>query len=145
MNENRRNRWINPARIAIPPRGDGSFESAVLERDIWKRPSAPERKPVSGEPSDAYLMRMKTGENVFLRSTSFSIGSGDNADYRIIDNENIDRVHAQINVINGEYFITDMGSEGGTQLDGVPVASTTKLEHNKVIRMADEDFIFKNK
>ena len=146
-------RWVDVSQISIPPRGNGAFESDVLSREVWEVPDADAASDVTEtelqtaieEPSEAYLMRMKTGEKILLGAESLTIGSGSGADYIIEENTGIERVHAQISPINGSYYITDMGSSAGTFIDGVPVVSTVKLEGNKVLRLADEDFIFKNR
>ena len=157
---NNRDRWVELNQISIPPRGNGAFESDVLEREIWtaaKSPDVtdlqqtellrtdPDQTELQEEPSGAYLLRMKTDEKVPLGEDGITIGSGAGADYIIEDNDNIERVHAQISPINGMYYITDMGTNGGTSIDGVPLTSTRKLEGNIVIRLADEDFIFKSR
>ena len=148
---NNRDRWVELNQISIPPRENGAFESDVLEREIWTAEKSPDVTDLQQtelqqeELFGAYLLRMKTDEKVPLGEDSITIGSGTGADYIIEDNDNIERVHAQISPINGMYYITDMGTNGGTSIDGVPLTSTRKLEGNIVIRLADEDFIFKSR
>lgn len=156
MTINNKDRWVELNQISIPPRGNSAFESDVLEREIWAAAKAaevtellksnPEQTELQqDEPFSAYLLRMKTDEKIPLGEDSLTIGSGSGADYIIEDNDNIGRVHAQISPINGMYYITDMGTNAGTFIDGVPLTSTKKLEGNIVIRLADEDFIFKSR
>ena len=161
MTMNNKDRWVELNRISIPPRGNGGFEADILEREIWAVSRSPEVTELQetellqtdpeqtelqkDEPLGAYLLRMKTDEKIPLGDDSLTIGSGTGADYIIEDNEGIERVHAQISPINGMYYITDMGTNAGTFIDGVPLTSTKKLEGNIVIRLADEDFIFKSR
>ena len=161
MAMNKKNRWVELNQISIPPRGSGEFESDVLEREIWTAAKSPDVTDLQqtellnadpeqtelqqDEPFGAYLLRMKTDEKIPLGEDSLTIGSGTGADYIIEDNDGIERVHAQISPINGMYYITDMGTNAGTFIDGVPLTSTKKLEGNIVIRLADEDFIFKSR
>lgn len=161
MAMNNKNRWVELNQISIPPRGNGGFESDILEREIWAVSRSPEVTELQetellqtdpeqtelqkDEPLGAYLLRMRTDEKIPLGDDSLTIGSGTGADYIIEDNDNIERVHAQISPINGMYYITDMGTNAGTFIDGVPLTSTKKLEGNIVIRLADEDFIFKSR
>ncbi len=161
MTMNNKDRWAELNQISIPPRGNGGFESDILEREIWAVSRFPEVTELQetellqtdpeqtelqkDEPLGAYLLRMRTDEKIPLGDDSLTIGSGTGADYIIEDNDNIERVHAQISPINGMYYITDMGTNAGTFIDGVPLTSTKKLEGNIVIRLADEDFIFKSR
>ena len=161
MTMNNKDRWVELNQISIPPRGNGGFESDILEREIWAVSRSPEVTELQetellqtdpeqtelqkDEPPGAYLLRMRTDEKIPLGDDSLTLGSGTGADYIIEDNDNIERVHAQISPINGMYYITDMGTNAGTFIDGVPLTSTKKLEGNIVIRLADEDFIFKSR
>lgn len=161
MTMNNKDRWVELNRSSIPPRGNGGFEADILEREIWAVSRSPEVTELQetellqtdpeqtelqkDEPPEAYLLRMRTDEKIPLGDDSLTLGSGTGADYIIEDNDNIERVHAQISPINGMYYITDMGTNAGTFIDGVPLTSTKKLEGNIVIRLADEDFIFKSR
>lgn len=49
--------------------------------------------------------------------TSASVGRSPNCDL-VISHDSISRQHCQIELINGEYFITDTGSSNGTAIDG---------------------------
>ena len=138
------NRWVDMADIFIPTPKTKGFESEVLVRDIWDAPVTHDEvdEQAAELPRVGYLVRMRTGEKIPLGNASFTIGKGSSADYKIEGNSAISRIHAQISVIGGSYYITDMGSANHTFVDETPVTSTVKLHDNAVIRMADEDFIF---
>lgn len=144
---NQNTRWVRVSQLQIPPLKRTGFESNVLKRDIWKHPQELHEEETeaaeAGMKRVALLVRMKTMEEIPLGRDGFTLGRGPSANYSIDNNSQISRIHAQISFINQDYYITDMGSATHTYVDEVPITSTVKLKHNTVIRLADENFIFK--
>lgn len=95
---------------------------------------------------NAYFIRKKTGEQITLNKPVFCIGKGKNyADFLITDNIAISRSHAQIINREGKYFVKDMDSTNHTYINGVKLQSNqeTLIEHSNIVKLADEDFLFK--
>lgn len=79
--------------------------------------------------------------------TSVTVGRSPQADL-IIPHDSISRQHCQIEFINGDFFITDIGSSNGTYIDGVRLQTHdrrkyTSNQHLKLGKLECEvsDFI----
>ncbi len=102
--------------------------------------------PVITEPASTAihvtLLRVKTNETIQITSQSFRIGKQEDMDYRILDNNAISRVHANIIYYNGKYYIMDLGSRNGTYVNGVRIGTNSSLEISNGSRLllADEEF-----
>jgi hypothetical protein len=94
------------------------------------------------------LIRSNTGEKVVINKKVFCIGKADQGvDYKIIGNKSISRRHAYITCINGAYYVRDNNSTNHVYVDGKQIYSNVEVElhDNNVIRISNEDFIFKYK
>ena len=92
----------------------------------------------------AELVRNLNQERFEVASNTI-IGVGALADYRIENNRKISRRHASIRVENSHYFIKDNNSSNGTYINGrrmIPEMEE-EIKNNDIIRMADEDFVFR--
>lgn len=93
----------------------------------------------------ASLTRKKTGENIVISSGNWVIGSGSSASYCVADNKTISRNHATIQLQGMGYVFVDNNSSNGSYVDGRRVGGGEyiQLQNNSVIRLSDEDFIFR--
>ncbi len=111
--------------------------------------------PVGGEttvlseamatPSTPYLIRVKSGEKVYINKPVFRIGKEKSyVDFFIADNTAISRSHCNIHTENGEYYIEDTNSTNHTYVNGRLINSNvkTKLVNGDKVRLANEEFIF---
>lgn len=92
------------------------------------------------------LMRVSTGETVQVTKQVFCIGKADQGvDYKVIGNKSISRRHAYITSINGINYLRDNNSTNHTFLNGTQVYSNVDvpIPDNSVIRLSNEEFIFK--
>ena len=92
------------------------------------------------------LMRISTGETVQVTKQVFCIGKADQGvDYKVIGNKSISRRHAYITSINGINYLRDNNSTNHTFLNGTQVYSNVDvpIPDNSVIRLSNEEFIFK--
>jgi hypothetical protein len=62
-------------------------------------------------------------------ATSITIGRSNKCDFPVAD-EALSRTHAQLEVIDGEFFITDLGSANGVYIDGTRVPAQSKTKFN---------------
>lgn len=93
-----------------------------------------------------YLVRVKTGEKIFINKPFFKIGSdSEYANYCIADNPAISAAHAVFWIEGEKYFIADTNSTNHTYINKNMLLSNEKVEikHGEQIRMADEDFDFR--
>ena len=94
------------------------------------------------------LRRIKTGEVIEVNQNSFVIGSVENSvDYCITGNTNISRKHACIMKFEDGYYLQDLDTTNGTFVNGMRVMSGryVKISSGSVIRLAEEEFEFKEK
>ncbi len=77
---------------------------------------------------------------VAIEQTPFRIGRCETADLRI-DSAQISREHAEVYERGGCWFIRDLGSTNGTEVNGQAVASTV-LRDGDVIRFVDIELTF---
>lgn len=92
-----------------------------------------------------YLLRLKTGEKVYIDKLPFLIGKEeDKVDYGIPENNAVSRVHAEVFKRNKDCFIVDKHSTNHTFVDGQMVQQNveSKLSEGCKVRLADEEFTF---
>src|SRR5215217_8191851 len=51
------------------------------------------------------------------------------------EDSNVSRYHAEIENRDGEFWLTDLGSSNGTQVNGEPVSGSRKIENNSEIML----------
>lgn len=106
-------------------------------------PTAPMPGTTSGE-VQLYLVRRSTGERALIDHTNFHIGrDADVADFWInTPTVYMGTDHAYIQIVGGEYFISDNNSRNHTWLNGQKMESSRPypLHSGDVVRMADETF-----
>lgn len=93
-----------------------------------------------------HLIRIKNNERIMLNKPVFRIGKERSyVDYFVGDNTAISRSHANIITRDGSYFILDTNSTNHTYLNGTMIPSNveTQLSHGSKIRLANEDFEFR--
>ncbi len=91
------------------------------------------------------LTRRRNGQSVVIHKDLFHIGrEGSFADFYIADNRAIGAVHADIYLVQGQYFIRDCNSLNHTYVNGKMVfaGQDQMLRTGDVITLADEDFDF---
>lgn len=73
-----------------------------------------------------------------VEGQSFTLGRGQASDLRI-DDPHISRVHCRITCKNGHAFIADLGSSGGTIVNGQKLESETRLTNRCSIRLGESE------
>ncbi len=101
----------------------------------------------AGAPSlnTPYLIRKKNNEKIPINKPVFRIGKESNyVDYYIGDNSTISRSHANILLLDGQYFIEDQNSTNHTYVNNKILKSNVQvqLEHGSQLRLANEYFDF---
>ena len=99
--------------------------------------------PMTSMPNP-HFQRVRTGENIFFTKPEFAIGKSDAADYIIMENPAVSRIHCIIVKKNGVSYIRDNGSTNHTYVDGVELkpGDEVLLKHGSIIYLADEEFVF---
>lgn len=97
------------------------------------------------EVTKALLIRNSNEDYFEITEPEIIIGGGALANYRIDDNRKISRRHASIRMECGHYFIRDNNSSNGTYVNGKRLGGEMEeeLKDNDIIRLADEEFIFR--
>jgi hypothetical protein len=57
------------------------------------------------------------------------------------EDSNVSRYHAEIEYRDGEFWLTDLGSSNGTQVNGEPVSGSRKIENNSEIVLGGSSHI----
>ena len=115
---------------------ESAGETMVLSADLMQ-------KQMYVQP---YLIHIRNNTKIALNKTVFSIGKDVNhADYCIMDNSAISRMHANIISRGEEYFVVDNNSTNHTYVNGMMIPSNVEVQitNGARIHFADEEFEFK--
>ena len=94
-----------------------------------------------------YLLRKYDGSKIIINKELFKIGKEERyADYRIIDNAAVSRMHAEIKCENGVYTVTDQDSMNHTYVnkDMAGAYVPVEIHSGDIISFADDEYIFYN-
>lgn len=72
------------------------------------------------------------------------LGRRENCDLRLED-RHVSRAHAVVRKTGGAVLITDLGSTGGTYVNGEPVAGATALRHGDMVRFGTVEARFEDR
>lgn len=93
-----------------------------------------------------YLIRVNTEERIMLNKPTFKLGKASRGvDYSVSGNGAVSRQHAVIMQKDGVCFIKDNKSTNHTYVNGKMVEDGVEeiLTHDSMIKLGDEEFIFK--
>ena len=94
----------------------------------------------------AVIIRRSNQEQFVLNEPEVRIGKAPAmTEFCIEDNPAVSRVHAMIDEVNGDYYITDNHSTNHTYVNGsiLPEGESRKLGHGDRILLGNEELIFK--
>jgi hypothetical protein len=132
MSDATQNQQKKPGKVSI-------FNGKDFERTMaLDEPGPPLNKP--------FLLRRSSNELIPLDKSSYRIGKEKSfVDYCICDNVAISRSHAKFISRNGEYFIVDTNSTNHVFVNGsrIPENTEIKMEHDDVVTLANEVFVFR--
>ena len=79
---------------------------------------------------------INVGQVYSVHTKEITIGRGKAARLRFSDSTGtLSRVHARLELKNGEVYITDLGSTNGTYVDGVRIEEPTVLQESTIIKL----------
>lgn len=81
------------------------------------------------------------GQSVPLSPGVTSLGR-DHSNDVVIDDPNVSRMHAEIELRNGRYSLRDAGSSGGTMFNGKSVAGEEPLTSGATIKLGNTELVF---
>lgn len=112
------------------PRGPEPRESEGRASEAVALPSASEPAPA---PGDALVLTLATPAATFtIARSGATVGRGQENTIRL-DDLSVSRKHARIAYRQGGYWISDLGSMGGTWVDGTRLSSPHRLAASQVI------------
>lgn len=115
--------------LGCPPLLDG-VSVRLVERAGWRPPTRP---TVTAATEIAVIGGPEAGRTHALSGGSHTVGRA-GADLSIAD-PTLSRVHLRIDVDPTGLTVTDLGSENGTVLDGVPVGQPTAIRAGSMLRL----------
>ncbi len=121
-----------------PPGGDSASTPTFLFK------SAEVASFVNGMPlaHSIFVLRKERSLNTGPNFVYFNIGRATDNDIRIVDFA-ISRQHARINFNGRHYSISDLGSQNGTKVNGIPVSDLPReLTDGDIISLARYEFSF---
>src|SRR5262252_4977237 len=83
-----------------------------------------------------FLNGERVGERLALAAKGAILGRHPECDI-VLDQGAVSRQHAQISVIDGEYFIEDLHSRNGTLVNGLAIDSRCKLRDGDEVKICD--------
>lgn len=92
-----------------------------------------------------HLIRVRTGEKIFITKSEFRIGKSKiKTDYTLENNNAISRIHCTVEQKDGINYIVDNNSTNHTYVDGIQIEPgvPTLLRNKAKIRLGDEEFVF---
>ncbi|WP_223592690.1 FHA domain-containing protein [Neobacillus bataviensis] len=92
-----------------------------------------------------FLLFVQSGEKITVSKDVFKLGRDpEQADYASV-NKAVGRIHAEVVMEDGEYFLIDQQSRNGSYLNGKKVLplEKVKLRHEDTIKLANEEYVFK--
>ena len=126
---------------AIPPSGN------ISGTPQQERRKPEEVKKTPPEPSAAfYLLRVKNNERVRILPGKIVMGRSETrADYQVVGNSTIGRVHASVELRDGVCYITDLHSKNKTKINQIPLEPEKEyaLKDGDKVQLSNEVFIFK--
>lgn len=83
------------------------------------------------------LLKLISGEEIkqTVDSTVCVIGRSSKSDV-VVPHEGMSRQHCQLEFVNGEFFITDLGSTNGVMLDGERIEPHKKIKYQTFIALS---------
>ncbi len=125
-------------------KGDKPKSNSVLSKTVQDVPR--KNTLVNAPKAMPYLIRVNTEERIMLGKLIFKIGKASRGvDYTVSGNGAISRVHAIITQKDGVCYIKDSKSTNHTYVNGRMIEDGVEeiLTHDSMIRLGDEEFLFK--
>jgi hypothetical protein len=122
-----------------------SKSNSILSKTV-EAPASPAGNTVSIVRAMPYLVRVNTDEKIMLRKEVFKLGRATvGVDYTVSGNKAVSRVHAIIVRRDDVSYIKDNKSPNHTFVNDKPVEEGEEaiLTHDSVIKLGDEEFVFK--
>jgi pSer/pThr/pTyr-binding forkhead associated (FHA) protein len=94
-----------------------------------------------GPPVGRILVAIYGGERTPVNKDRFIIGRGKQTSDLTIKDPNVSRQHAMIELLNGQYFMVDMGSTNGVEFMGQRI-SRKVIAEGDVYRICDHEVRF---
>ncbi len=116
------------------------------DNSVNKKPE-PDSQPggMTRTTKKAWIVRVKTDEIISLKQDRIKLGRSETmADYQLLGNSSIGRVHAMVLNRDEKYYIVDNNSKNGTFLNSKKLDpdSEYELADGDSIRLANEMFVF---
>jgi len=128
----------------VPPASDAGSTldpGAGDETMVAPPPEAAEEEPA---PPPAWLVfksGANAGQTIPISGAVTSIGRAPESDI-VVDDQGVSREHAQITFAGGTFELTDVGSAGGTLVEGDAAAATVPLTSGTEVKIGETEVVF---
>ncbi|MBY0528114.1 MAG: FHA domain-containing protein [Gemmataceae bacterium] len=79
----------------------------------------------------------RAGRELILSKGEITVGRAEACDIGLFGDQKVERLHARISASNAGYLLTDVGTPGGTFLNGERITGATPLKMDDLIRVGD--------
>lgn len=83
----------------------------------------------------------KRGEEIEISSDTILLGRHPSCEV-VVQDSAVSRRHAKIERIKSDFYVSDMQSRNGTQVNGAQIKNRKKLKHGDIIQVCDTQFSF---
>ena len=140
----------NASRRALSSHPEQPVPARRVVSQVWPKASAPEPETTAEAIPHSVLARNRPllfviqgpllGSVYAVQGAAVLIGRGSHAGV-IITDDTVSREHARISLRNGNTFLEDLGSQGGTYLNGVRISGRTRLSDGDQIGLGRSSLI----
>jgi pSer/pThr/pTyr-binding forkhead associated (FHA) protein len=97
--------------------------------------------PPAAAPSGGQLTAYYQGQRFVVNKDRFIVGRGKQSSDLTIKDPNVSRQHAMVELINGQYYMVDMGSTNGVEFNGQRI-SRKAIAEGDLYRICDHEIRF---
>ena len=130
-------------RVKVTARWQPPDDEGSKPRDTTRKMALPSSQAADDDdpaPSDRPFLILEGQRHISLSNATVSLGRSLDNDI-IVDDSRVSRRHAQLRRRYGRYVLYDLGSKGGTTVNGYPVQECV-LEAGDVVSLAGVEIIY---
>ena len=132
---------IEPEPEAPATQSPTSDAGATIVSPVSTYEPAASEDPVAPPAWLVFQSGPSAGQTIPLAAGGTMIGRGPDNDI-VINDDGVSRQHAEITFVDGQFRLTDIGSSGGTLVEGSQAETAISLESGAAVRLGATDVVF---